>query len=560
MLRKFLSGRMRVGAAVTVAAALVLTGCGDSDTPTANNPDATTLIAYTGQSGGYQINFNPYSPSQIGGIGSIFEPLFFITQVNDKAVPRLGTEYKWNDTGTVLSITTREGVKWSDGKPFTAKDVAFTLNLIKKTKTINTFGFNGEVAVVDDTHLTVTWPAPAYVDGPFVLGRTFIVPEHLWASVDAANSVMEKPVGTGPYTLGSFKPEAYELTANTSYWGGAPKVKKVRFVSLSGNQAGANALKAGTIDWQTGPVPDIQNVAKNYPGYEAITVPMNQMALMTCSNAAMGCKGPQTDVAVRKAIYYAMDRTQYNKLAFQDTASEMSPGFALPERDKAMVSTKLTDQVAPMTAQAAKATALLEGAGYAKGADGVYAKGGKPLTLTVNVVTGWTDYITAVNTIAEQLKPVGIKLTVVQTSWNEWTEVRGKGNYQLLIDSLHQGPAPDPYYLYNWFFGSANTARVGQVANPNYARYTNPAVDAALTALRKLDPKDATARQAQLDIIQTNIERDTPYIPMLTGGTTSEFNTKKFSGWPTKENMYAFPAVWGSPDNSQVFLTLTPKG
>ena len=56
-------------------------------------PTSSTLIAYTGQSGDYQINFNPYSPSQIGGIGTIYEALFFITNVNtEQPKPLLGTE------------------------------------------------------------------------------------------------------------------------------------------------------------------------------------------------------------------------------------------------------------------------------------------------------------------------------------------------------------------------------------------------------------------------------------------------------------------------------------
>nr|MDT0660940.1 ABC transporter substrate-binding protein [Micromonospora sp. DSM 115978] len=546
-------------AALTVAA-LALTGCSDSD-ESANDPEAETLIAFTGASTDYQINFNPYSPSQIGGIGTIFEPLFFVTQVSTgDYVPRLGTEYQWNADGTELSVTTREGVTWSDGQPFTARDVAFTFNMIKASPAINSGGFTGEVTVVDDTHLTITFAEPTFVDGPNLLGKTFIVPEHLWKDVDPETSVMENPVGTGPYTLTSFKPQAYTLTANPDYWGGEPKVKAMRTIALSGNQAGVNGLAAGTIDWMTGPVPDIANISKNYPGYQAITIPMNQMVLMTCSNASLGCEGPQTDPAVRKAIYYAMDRAQINKLAFENTASDISPGFALPERDKAMISTKLTEPIVSTAPRVDQAIQLLEGAGWRKGSDGRYAKNGEPLNLTISVVTGWTDYITAMNTLGEQLKAVGIGTTVVQSSWNEWTESRNNGTFQLLIDSLGSGPAPDPYYLYNNHFNSANTKKVGERGWQNFARFVDPDVDAAIAALRKLNPADAAARQPHLDLIQQRIEADLAYIPLLTGGTTVEFNAKKFSGWPTADNLYAFPAVWAAPDNSQVLLSLTPTG
>jgi peptide/nickel transport system substrate-binding protein len=546
--------------AIMTAAAMALAGCSSSGDKTAS-PDADTMIAFTGASADYQINFNPYSPAQIGGIGTIYEPLFFVTLVNTKPyVPRLGTEYSWNETGTVLSITTRDGVKWTDGQPFTANDVAFTFSMLKKNPGINTQGFNGDVAVKDNTHLTITFAQPSFALAPTILGKTFMVPEHLWNSIDPNTSVMEKPVGTGPYTLGSFKPQAYTLTANPGYWGGAPKVKAMRTIALSGNQAGVNGIASKTIDWMTSPVPDIAHVSKTYPGYQAITIGVNQMVLMTCSNSTLGCSGPQTETAVRQAIYYALDRTQINKLAFQDTASTISPGFALPERDKALISTKLTNQTAPNTAQQSKATTLLEGAGWVKGSDGFYAKGGKELTLTMSVVSGWTDYITALNTMGEELKAVGIKTSVVQASWNEWSQNRNEGKYQLLIDSIGTGVAPDPYYLYDSSLNSTYTKPVGQAANPNYARYTNADVDAALAVLKTLNPKDTATRQAQFDIIQRQIEADLPYIPVLVAGTTVVYNAKKFTGWPSKDNMYAFPAVWASPDNSQVLLGLTPTG
>ncbi|MFD3443249.1 ABC transporter substrate-binding protein [Microbacteriaceae bacterium 4G12] len=552
--------------ATAAAAVLLMTGCsasgsGSSGGGSGSGSASDTLVAYTGQAGDYQINFNPYSPSTIGGPGEIFEPLFYYNQLQSgDPKPLLGTEFSWNEDGTVLSVTLRDGVKWSDGEDFTADDVAFSLNLLKENPAVNAIGFDGEVAVVDPTHVTITFPAPAFVNGPSILGRTWIVPEHLWKDIDPATDVVAEPVGTGPFVLGEFKAQAFRYDANPTYWDGEPELKHVRYVALSGNQAGADALAAGSIDWQTGPVPDMANVEKNYPGYKAVTVHMNQVALFTCSNAELGCEGPQTDPAVRQALYYAMDRDQINSLAFQDTAAEVSPGFALPERDEALLSDSLPEQTAPMSPDVDKATQILEAAGYAKGSDGIYAKDGVRLAMSVRVVTGWTDYITAVDLLAQQAKAVGIEITALQSSWNEWTEVRGLGEYQLLIDSVTQGPAADPYYMYNEFFSTANTGPVGQSVNPGFARFSDPEVDAALAALRTSNPTDVESRKPHYDIIQQKIAANLPYIPVLTGGTTSEYNAAKFSGWPTEEDLYAVPAVWSRPDSSQVFASLTPTG
>lgn len=549
---------------LTLAAvgALSLAACssGGGSNAAATDENAT-LIAYTGQAGDYQSNYNPYSPSQIGGIGSIFEPLFFFNQLRTgEPQPLLGTEYAWNDDGTVLSITTRENVTWSDGEPFTAKDVAFTLNMLKENPSVNQIGFDAEVELVDDTHLVLTFPVVSFVEGPEVLGRAPIVPEHLWADLDPATDMQASPVGTGPFTLKEFKPQAYTLTANPDYWGGEAAVKNIRFLSLSGNQAGAQGLSAGSIDWQTGPVPNMDDIEGNYPGYKGITYHMNQMALFTCSNAALGCEGPQTDPAVRKALYYAMDREQLNALAFQNTASEISPGFALPDRDKEILSKDLEEQLAPMTPSVETASSLLEAAGYAKGSDGIYAKDGVRVAMSVRVPTGWTDYITALDLIAEQARAAGIEITSQQSSWNEWSEVRGTGEYELLIDALLQGASADPYYMYANHFSTVNTNPVGTAATPNYSRFSNSEVDASLESLRTLSPDDSEARQPYYDTIQRVIVEDMPYIPIMTGGTTSEYNAEKFEGWPTKDDLYAIPAIWSSPDNARIFYTLKPAG
>lgn len=547
------------GAAAAASLTLVLTGCSSGGGSSSGASD--TLVVYTGQAGDYQANFNPFSPSSIGGIGSIYEPLFFVTNVNtEDYVPLLGTEYAWNDDGTELTVTLRDDVTWSDGEAFTADDVVFTFEMLEANPSVNTGGFAGTVTATDDTTVVLGFDEPAYVKAPTFLGRTSIVPEHLWADVDPATDVMAEPVGTGPFTLGDFKPQAFTLAANADYWDGEPAVQQVRYLSLSGNTAGADALAAGTIDWQTGPVPDIQDVSENYPGYDAVTIPQNQVALVTCSEAELGCEGPQTDPAVRQAIYAALNRDQVNSLAFQETASEVSPTFALTTTQSDLISDAVEEPVAPSTPDVDRAAELLERAGWAKGADGVYAKDGEPLTLTVEVVTGWTDYITAIDTMAQQLREAGIGLEAAQSSWNEWTDKQVKGTFELAIDSLGQGPVSDPYYLYEQYFNSAYTAPVGESAPSNRSRFSDPEVDQALAALTGIDPEDTAARQVHFDAIQAKVVEEMPYIPVLTGGTTSEFHASKFTGWPTEDDLYAFPAIWASPDNAQVFKRLQPTG
>ena len=210
-----------------------------------------TLVVYTGQAGDFQLNFNPYAPTQIEGPGTIYESLFFFNIAKDQPPkPMLGTEFKWNADGTELSVTLRDNVTWSDGEKFTAEDVKFTLDMVAKTPAINKTGFKGVTTAVDDTHVTVKFPEPSYMDGPQVLGQLWIMPEHIWKNYATPQTeVNQNPVGTGPFQLGDFKAQSFTLKSNPKYWGGEPALKQVRYLSLSGNQAGVDALKAGSIDW-----------------------------------------------------------------------------------------------------------------------------------------------------------------------------------------------------------------------------------------------------------------------------------------------------------------------
>ncbi|HWC23580.1 MAG TPA: ABC transporter substrate-binding protein [Flexivirga sp.] len=551
-------GLLALGAGAA-ACTLLVTGCSGSGGTGSPSGHASTLVAYTGQSGDYQINFNPYSPSSIGGVGTIYEPLFFYNKAKaSKPVPLLATKQSWNKSGTRLAVTLRSGVKWSDGKAFTADDVVFTFNLLKRNPSINAIGFKGSVRKVDATHVVFSFAEPAFVKGPDILSSV-IVPKHLWASINPTKDVVAKPVGTGAYLLKSFKPQAFTFAANPHYWGGAPKVQQIRWMALSGNQAGADGIAGGTIDWNTGPIPNVQKTHQQFPNYDAFTQWQSQMVLAACSSAAQGCTGPQTDPAVRHALYYAIDRTQLNKLAFMGTAGKISPSFALtPSQDK-YVSDAVDEKLAPSTAKGDKAAQILRADGWTKGADGIYQKNGRRLSLTIQVVTGWTDYITAINTITSQAKAAGIEIRAEQSSWNEWTDKKVNGKFQLVIDSLYQGPTSDPYYLYNYFFDSSSGAKVGKPAGNNYVRYANPKVDAAINSLSRMPLGDSPARTREFATIQKAIVADMPYIPVLTGGTTSEWNTAKFTGWPSEQNLYAFPAVWSRLDSAQVFKHLQPK-
>jgi peptide/nickel transport system substrate-binding protein len=561
------SGRhgRRVGPAiaVTAVAALAVTGCSSGDgTNEGKSAASSSITIFNGSTGTITENWNPFSPTLLQPTeGVIYEPLYYYNLASD-APPQsmLATKFAWDTAGKQLTITTRQGVKWSDGQAFSANDVAFTFDLIKKNPAINSTALKiDSVQATDDHTVVITFAITSFTAEPQVLGNTPIVAEHTWSSLgDPAKTTNPKPVGTGPYKLKSFNPQSYVLEKNDGYWQtGKPQIQTLRYISLATADAASAALTAGQVDWMSSFLPGLDKILKDHKDLSYVNTPALTTSIFTCANAALGCAGPQTDPAVRQAIYYAINRDQLNKLAGGGFAATGSPTMLLPDRDQKWIADQANLKT-PSGADAAKANSLLDEAGWAKGADGIRSKGGQRLSLTIQTVTGWSDYISLNDSMTQALKQVGIELKPTQLSYNEWNNNEVQGKYQLSLDSIGLGPSANPYFTYNPRYATSTTSRVGTAASTsgNFSRYSNSIVDQAVAAAGATN--DETIQKQQYAKIQEQIVKDMPYIPIYVNSTLTEFNTSRATGWPTNDNKYAFPASWKSWDNGIVLTSLKP--
>ncbi|WP_193105013.1 ABC transporter substrate-binding protein [Brachybacterium sp. FME24] len=548
------------------AAPLALASCGQaSNLETGGGSDGgekTTILTVNATEATLTRNLNPHSPSVIPMVqGLIYETLFYfnpLEPIDQEPVPQLGESFEWNEDGTALTVAVRQGVTWTDGEAFTAGDVAFTFNKVRDTEALNPGGTAPSAEATDDATVVLTYAEPSYLEGPNALARTWIIPEHLFSDVDdLATYANEEPIGTGAFALDDFTPESYLLLANAEYWEeGRPGIGGVRAITTAGNQSATDQWLAGNIDYMSAAIPNLEEHVEGNPNLAYTNTGISQMALMAASNPDLGCEGPQTDVAVRKALYYGMDREQLSKLAFFDLGADISPSFALPERDAEFIDPSI--EVAPWTAQPEEAKKVLEEAGYELGDDGIYAQGDVRVSMTISCPTGWSDFVTALDTLAQQYKGIGIELIPQQVSVNEWNDAKAKGTYQLVIDSVGQGPAPDPYYPYRNHFSTDNTVPVGENGNPyhNVTRFSDPEVDAALDVAAATD--DTEAKKEQYFIVQKRLVEVMPAIPVLIGSSLTEYNTSRATGWPTADDLYAYPMSWSAPDNAMVLKAVTP--
>ncbi len=303
-------------------------------------------------------------------------------------------------------------------------------------------------------------------------------------------------------------------------------------------------------------LPGLDQLLKNQKNLTYVNTPALTTSIFTCSTAELGCKGPQTDPAVRQALYYALNRDQLNKLAGGGFAETASPTMLLPERDKAWIADQANLTV-PGTADVAKANQILDAAGWAKGSDGIRAKGGEKLSLTIQTVTGWSDYISLNDAMTQEFKEIGVELKPTQVAWQEWNNNEVQGKFQLSLDSIGLGASTNPYFIY-LKYSSTTSAKVGSPAglSGNYGRYKNDKVDAAVAAAAATN--DEAAQKQQYAIIQQEIVKDMPYIPIYVNSLLTEFSTANATGWPSNENKYALPATWKNWDNGIVLSTIKP--
>ncbi|WP_341998382.1 ABC transporter substrate-binding protein [Microbacterium sp. LWH7-1.2] len=549
----------RRAALIAIAGAAILglglSGCASGGDDSGDS-EGRTLRVWAGSQTPIEANFNPFSPSVLhAALGPIYEPLFFYNKTADDApAPMLGESFEYNADGTVITVTLKDGVKWSDGEDFTAADAAFTFNYEPNHR-------DGLISAEapDDTTLVLTYEAPQFTNEFQILGTTWMLPEHIWSEVDDYTTYTdEEPVGTGPYVVDKVTDASYTVVANENFRDeGVPAIKKVQYIGIDANQSAQDLLTAGELDWTGMFVPNPDSVTSNGV-ISMLNTPQDPTVLYTCANAELGCTGPQTDVAVRQALNVAIDRGTIKEKAFVGLTGDISPTFALLPRDQKWVADP-ANEVSPQSPDAAAAARILEAAGYTKGGDGFYAKDGTPIELSLISVDGWTDYNDAAKLISEQAAEAGIKVNASTVQWQEFSDARQTGQYQLIMGGVIGTSVADPFQIYKDWFAGESTSQVGEEVPSgrwNFSRYDNPIVNEAVAAAAATN--DEAVKQKAYAALQTEIVRDLPYIPLVINATQTFFNTKDFTGWPTEDDLYAFPPAWGSVAAGYVLQHLEP--
>jgi peptide/nickel transport system substrate-binding protein len=554
------SGKTRIRAKTGVFSLLallliLLAACGQGGS-TPSSPKSSVLNIVPSPKGDFTNGFTPFSGSaNYGSQGMIYETLMFFNRMNGGIKPWLAQSYAFSSDAKTLTFHLRTDVKWSDGQAFTADDVVFTLNLLKQypTADLNSiWQYIQQVQNPDSSTVVVTLKQPYTPVLWYLAGQVYIVSKHEYANVgDPTKFADVNPIGTGPFLLKSFSPQLIDLKKNPTYWQpGKPAVNEIRYPSFNSNTSAELLLTRGDVDWTGLFTPNIQQtyVSKD-PAHNHYWFPSRNIVMLYLNTA----KAPFNQLAVRQAISSAIDRDKIYKIAESNYEPVSSPtGLVLPANQSNLDSTYAN---ASFSLDTSKSAQLLAGVGFTKGSDGIYVdKSGKKLSFSINVVTGWTDWVTADQIISANLKAIGIDARVNSISFNSYFSALQMGTFDMAISWTN--PGPTPFYLYDSLLNSTNSAAVGKQANSNWERWMDPNTDKMLA--QYATTTDSSLQQQALNGLQQIMVEQLPSIPLVYGATWYEYSSRNFTGWPDANNAYASPAPFDFPDAEVVALNLTP--
>ena len=457
------------------------------------------LLAQAKPGGTINALVQPEPPSLMMGItqngptqliaGNIYEGLLrYDEKLNPQ--PLLATGWTVSKDNLTYTFKLKPGVKWHDGKPFTAADVVFSVDVfLRKTHARLRASLEAVDTIKALDPLTVEFKLK-YAFGPFLgifeTGTMPMVPKHLYEGTDfLTNPNNATPIGTGPLKFKEWAKGSYiQLVANTSYHqSGVPGVESVYFHVIPDAAARAAAFESGKVDIAPGGAVEYFDVARlsKLPGVEVTTKGwefFSPHSWLWLNHR----KAPMNSVKFRQAVMHAIDREAMAKIAWH--------GFAKPATGPFNSNIKYySADVAKYPRDLAKAKALLAESGYK----------GEPLRLLpLPYGESWQRQAEMVR---QALGQIGVKVELQATDVAGWNQKLNEWDYDIAFTYVYQYGDPALGVARNYV--STSIAK-GSPFN-NVEGYVNSRVDALFAAgARATDPD--SRRKAYLEVQKLMLE------------------------------------------------------
>jgi peptide/nickel transport system substrate-binding protein len=459
-------------------------------------------------------------------------------------VPGIVTKWSHSADGLTWTYTIRSGVKWQDGVPLTANDIAFTYEFMVQNQISqfsNYFPFTKGVTAPNET--TVVWQTSKPTLAPTFPPWVYILPEHIWGklSVQEAKTYQQVPVvGSGPFQLVEWKKgQFWKFQANDSYWNGKPHIQTLIFRLFDNAEAMVAALKKGEIDFADNIPADLFNSLKNQPNIAqnvASPTTFDQMSFNMLPNGQKPKNGggPAStanpalqDKNVRLAIAHAIDK---KTLIDKALGGHGVPGTSIvpsgfPQYHWQPTADQEIDFNIP------EANTILDDAGYKMGPDGlrIDPKTGKPLIFRFFLLTSQPQEIKEAPFIKGWLKQIGIQLNTSVMTEGKFTDTWYANDFDMYMWGW--GPDPDPDFI-------VSTFTTGQVDSWSDTGYQNPAYDALYEQQRV--ELDTTARKKILDQMQQTIYQEVPEVVLYYQEDLQAYRTDRWTGFVNQPQPQGF--------------------
>lgn len=458
--------------------------------------------------------------------------------------PGLAESWTHNADNTLWTFKIRDGVKFADGTPLTARDIAFTYNFVMDNPP-NSFasyldrGAEPTFTAPDDR--TFVWATKRPTLAPMAPPLIWILPEHVWskydgASVDELRGFRNVPTdGTGPFDLVEWKEgQFWRLEKNPDYWGGEPSIDEVVFKLYGNQEAMVQALKAGEIDFAEGIKPALFDTLRGLPN-----IATWQASAVAVDNLAFGLWQPSLgkhykgfhgetptnhpallDPVVRIAIAKAIDKQQLAE-AVVGAGGMAADSPILPQSRWYWSPTANGDNTQDFDPTAANM--MLEQAGYKDtNGDGVREdpKTGDPLRFTFLIMTDTAYSSDTGEFIKSFLKEIGIDVELRAVTQNKATDLWYAHDYDAYI--WYWTGDPDPNFMLSIF-------TTDECDNWSDGCYSNPEYDKLFLEQRAAMTEEARAQV--VDQMQKIIYDDVPEVFLFYENDLQAYRSDRFTGF-----------------------------
>jgi len=510
-------------------------------------------------------SMNPYFLGHISAHGAQFawNPLFFYNYLGDEEIPFMGESYQYNADFTELTIKIRPGVEWSDGVPFTARDVAFTLNMLRdNAPALRQSGdmkiWVKDAQAIDKLTVKVIFnsPNPRFMFNYLMPHQDigiWIIPEHIWKNQDPAdfsNYDMEKgwPVVTGPYRLALSTPDQTIWDLREDWWAAKigfqpmPKVERIIFLPAFDETKHAQMMINNEVDVSLNlSSENIQKVLELNPKVSTFSGHKPPFGYKDWWPTGLGFNDSEPlfdDPEIRWAISYAINRDDVVTYGLQGAGTATKVPFPeFPALNRYIDSIQdLLEQYDTNEFNPQKTVETMERKGYTKDKEGFWVDSdGNRLKIEI---TTFSVLQSIAPPVVENLRRAGFDASYHMPA--DFFSRISLGIAKAYIFG-HAASVRDPYMTLD-LYHSRFALPTGKSTWPAY-RWVNPEFDKIVEQMGTIAYDDLEMFPLFHQVMEIWL-KELPDIPLSSYYHRNPINHTYWTGWPNEDNPYTNDANW----------------